>query len=166
MILSLYIISDWNVTMFLLSTSMLYLLFTASLQLLVHSQKESSLKALPSIEDLCPKQCLCGSSSPVSLTIDCVDRATGENSPNSLLQEINCMLASVKDLQTFAIIRSPLTEVPLEICNQTSLVSITLVRNQIAALPDGCFVRMTNLNTFNVSVNRIKKLQVRFYYLT
>jgi hypothetical protein len=112
-------------------------------------------------EDLCPQQCTC-IQDQTALTVDCQGSINEDNSTvNSitLAQEINKLLATIKNLQYLSIVNSWLAEVPSEICNQKSLTILKLNNNQLKRLRDNCLGQLKNLSSLSAECNHIARLQ-------
>ena len=109
----------------------------------------------------CPEACQCAyRADNGSLEIACPGRSEG----GTLEQEINALLRAVdKPLFSLNISKTQLTGIPEAVCNLTALTQLRLDNNQLNALPDNCFSRLSALRVFSASYNRITHLQVSVY---
>ena len=84
---------------------------------------------------------------------------------DTLLQEIDALLANNTQLTLIDIWDARLTQFPMEICNLRSLVDLDMNYNSLSALPD-CFSRLKQLTRFYAKSSRITHLQVCYnvYY--
>lgn len=79
---------------------------------------------------------------------------------DTLPRQIDALLARHRNITELSISQVPLTRVPMEVCQLTSLKLLRLNLNLLDALPDDCFTRLSQLKMLNARENRITLLQV------
>ena len=111
-------------------------------------------------EPSCPFNCTCSPNlKGLTLEVDCTHR-TDDNS-SLLAEEIDHLLDLITpDLTYFAISHTNLTVVPYSVCHLEKLSQLKLEYNRIAMLPENCFTKMVNLETFSAVYNNLSEIQV------
>jgi len=117
----------------------------------------------------CPQICKCYTNEELdmepkilrnnSFMVDCVGRDVNDS---MLALELDLLLSDVKLRENLIWVRinsTPLTHVPVSICQLSNLVWLHLDNNQLARLPDNCFTNMTRLNMLTAENNSINELQ-------
>ena len=109
----------------------------------------------------CPGSCCCNGEGepnvPYSrvLLIDCC-RTTRNSS--SLLKEINQLLSHRPNLNALTLVNTTLEQVPIAVCNMSSLAALSLSRNRLTSLPRNCFQIARGLVRFYATENKITRL--------
>lgn len=96
-----------------------------------------------------------------SLAITCLRAASNSSVLLPAMNELLSSLASNSWLTDLSITHTPLTQVPMALCNVTSLVTLSLAQNQLLSLPNNCFSRLKQLRMFSALGNNITHLQVK-----
>jgi len=106
----------------------------------------------------CPRNCECQRPNDQRLTVDCGRRYSNES---SFLRELDLFLSDELRQRTTSlkISNTPLTHVPMCVCQLSNLTSLSLDRNRISRLPDNCFGNMTSLRTLSARYNHVTDLQ-------
>ena len=111
----------------------------------------------------CPQSCDCrlrqSSGAVTDLTVACVE---GEVNESILARELDLLLSGVElreNLTSLNISNTPLTEVPVSVCQLTNLRRLYLDRNRLNRLPYNCFTSMTTLYSLSARYNNITELQ-------
>jgi len=119
-----------------------YLYMTSGTNDVVHKDRDVTDKQEP-----CPTDCQCYFQYISWLALDC---RNGSTNATSLSHEINAYLRSVAwNLTRLAITGTPLTTVPESVCQLERLTWLGLYENNfLTTLPDDCFTRLHELQTF------------------
>jgi len=111
----------------------------------------------------CPQICDCtlkeSNGAMTELTVDCEEEAVNEI---ILARELDLLLSNVEfreDLTLLKIHNTPLTRVPVSVCQLTNLESLYLDHNRLNRLPDNCFTNTTALFELSARYNNITELQ-------
>jgi len=114
----------------------------------------------------CPQMCICSTvtgwwtykyNSNNSLTVDCMGSNVNES---TLAQKLDLLLSlRRKKLLTLTISNTPLTQVPMSICQLSNLQKLVLDDNRLTRLPDNCFSYLTALFWLSARRNNITELQ-------
>ena len=109
----------------------------------------------------CPEMCDCYSENDNNtLAVDCGDhRGLNES---VLAQQLDLLLSDkelIEYVTSLNISNTPLTTVPMPVCQMTNLRRLILNDNRLSRLPDNCFANMTALVWLSASRNNITELQ-------
>ena len=110
----------------------------------------------------CPQMCVClghikDNNTLHGLSVDCVGRDLNES---ILIEELDLLLSPAReDLVQLNISNTPLSEVPMSVCQLTNLSLLILNNNRFLRLPDNCFTNMTALLALSAENNSITELQ-------
>ena len=111
----------------------------------------------------CPQTCDCtpkqSNGAVTDLAVDCAERDVNES---VLARELDLVLSDVElreNLTTLNISNTPLTQVPVSVCQLTNLIFLYLDRNRLKRLPDNCFTDMAVLLWLSARYNNITELQ-------
>jgi hypothetical protein len=108
----------------------------------------------------CPANCTCSQSKNQgpSLAIDCISR-TGQ--ATNLSEEIDAFLSDrVHDLVNLVLTRTPLTSLPISVCQLAHMQNLTIDNNKLRSLPVDCINKMSELQFFSASNNELVEIQV------
>jgi len=106
----------------------------------------------------CPQMCYCYRT-PTSLMVSCGMRDLNES---MLAQELDLLLSAEElkeNLTTLSVGDTPLTQIPMSVCQLSNLRNLYLDNNRFCRLPDNCFTNMRALAWLSVSRNNITELQ-------
>ena len=108
----------------------------------------------------CPQNqtCRCDHT-PTTLWVDCGGHDLNES---MLAQDLDLLLSAEElkeNLATLSIAYTPLTQVPMSVCQLSNLRGLHLDNNRFSRLPDNCFTNMRALAWLSVSKNNITELQ-------
>ena len=111
----------------------------------------------------CPAKCYCDQSSRwtagIGLKIKCPPRVHNRPDPQQLYKQLDSILSNVNSsLDSLAINWSPLAHVPRSLCRLTTLKVLDISWNNLADLPNNCFIDFHVLGTLNASSNNIPDL--------
>ena len=113
----------------------------------------------------CPQMCSClghidtNGNSTVFKSVDCGGRNLNER---TLAQELDLLLSNDNLRETLLglnITNTPLTRVPMSVCQLSNLQLLGLDNNRLVRLPDNCFTNMTGLIKLSAQNNSITELQ-------
>jgi len=111
----------------------------------------------------CPQMCHCqhyrGGNINRTLIVDC---GGGDVNESILAQELDLLFSDDElreNLTHLNITNTPLTQVPMSVCQLSNLRVLRLSNNQLTELPDNCFTNMTALMVLVADHNNITKLQ-------
>ena len=110
----------------------------------------------------CPQMCVClgliiDNNTLHGLSVDCGGRDVNES---ILAEELDLLLFPAReDLKHFNISNTPLSQVPMSVCQLTNLRWLILNDNRFLRLPDNCFTNMTALLGLSAENNNITELQ-------
>jgi len=109
----------------------------------------------------CPQNqtCRCYQFTPTSLTVSCGGHDLNET---MLAQELDLLLSAEElkeNLILLGISGTPLTKVPMSVCELSNLQALFLDNNRLSRLRDNCFTNMTALAQLSASKNNITELQ-------
>ena len=114
------------------------------------------------IRSNCPQMCKCQQYPFISsntLTVDCGIRDLNES---TLAQELDLLLSDEnlqENLTLLSIINTPLTHVPMSVCQLFNLEWLLLNGNRLSGLPVNCFTNMKALFSLSATRNNITELQ-------
>jgi len=130
---------------------------------LLYAQLAVGVTADTVVWSKCPTNCTCtGSTAAVfvpELLVDC-QRHT-ETDREQLLNQLDSLLSSNLTFDRFtslSIVNSPLTYVPLSVCQMTTLTVLRLDSNRLTRLP-ACLTNLSNLSVLSARNNSIELLQ-------
>ena len=109
----------------------------------------------------CPQMCDCKQSnnSDTELAVDCAGRHAHKS---ILVREMNSLLSDDELRETLTMLNisnTPLTQVPMSICQLKKLKFLHLDANRLHRLPDNCFTNMVALRNLSARQNKITALQ-------
>ena len=116
--------------------------------------------AVNDVTPRCPKGCTCDIKYSAT-HIDC-GQGFSNIDKEQLSHQLDSMLSAdqfIERLTSLSITNTPLTRVPLSVCQLVNLTSLNLDSNNITALPDNCFVNLTKLVTLSANQNSITGLE-------
>jgi len=93
------------------------------------------------------------------LAVDCEE---GDVNEIILARELDLLLSGDElreNLTSLSIRNTPLTQVPVSVCQVTNLEWLNLDHNRLSRLPDNCFTNMTSLVELKARYNNITELQ-------
>ena len=112
----------------------------------------------------CPQMCLeytdiNDNSTVFKWSVDCGGLNLNER---TLAQELDLLLSNNNFRETLWLLNitnTPLTQVPISVCQLSNLQLLYLDNNRLVRLPDNCFTNMTGLAVLSAPNNRITELQ-------
>jgi len=114
----------------------------------------------------CPQMCYCleytdinDNSTVFKWSVDCGGLNLNER---TLAQELDLLLSNNNFRETLWLLNvtnTPLTQVPISVCQLSNLQLLYLDNNRLVRLPDNCFTNMTGLAVLSAPNNRITELQ-------
>ena len=113
----------------------------------------------------CPQMCSCleytdtNGNRTVFMSVGCGGLNLNER---NLAQELDLLLSNNNFRETLWLLNvtnTPLTQVPISVCQLSNLQLLYLDNNRLVRLPDNCFTNMTGLAVLSAPNNRITELQ-------
>jgi len=114
----------------------------------------------------CPQMCYCleytdinDNSTVFKWSVDCGGLNLNER---TLAQQLDLLLSNNNFRETLWLLNitnTPLTQVPISVCQLSNLQLLYLDNNRLVRLPDNCFTNMTGLAVLSAPNNRITELQ-------
>jgi len=107
----------------------------------------------------CPQMCDCRYPSYQQLKVDCRRRKVNES---TLAQELDQQLSDEElreGLTSLEISSTPLSQVPISVCQLRNMTTLKLDYNRLTRLPDNCFTSMQALQRLSARNNIITQLQ-------